>query len=47
MHINEFQEMMKKLYFPRDVARGARGNYEWLVDEVFLLYLPTAERGGK
>jgi len=34
MHIQEFQEMMKKLYFHRDSARGVKGNYEWLMDEV-------------
>ncbi len=34
MHISEFQEMMKQLYFHRDSKRGVKGNYEWLVDEV-------------
>ncbi len=34
MHIDEFQKMMKRLYFRRDAARGWRGNFEWLVDEV-------------
>jgi NTP pyrophosphatase (non-canonical NTP hydrolase) len=34
MHIREFQEMMKNLYFHRDSERGMRGTYEWLVDEV-------------
>ncbi len=34
MHIAEFQEMMKILYFHRDSERGARGTYDWLVDEV-------------
>lgn len=34
MHISEFQEMMKALYFHRDFERGTRGTYEWLVDEV-------------
>jgi NTP pyrophosphatase (non-canonical NTP hydrolase) len=34
MHIREFQEMMKQLYFTRDSARGIDGTYNWLVDEV-------------
>ncbi len=34
MHIAEFQEMMRQLYFSRDAERGWRGTYEWLVDEV-------------
>ena len=34
MQIAEFQEMMKTLYFHRDSARGWKGTYNWLVDEV-------------
>ena len=34
MQINEFQEMMRRLYFHRDSERGATGTYDWLVDEV-------------
>ncbi len=34
MHIQEFQQMMKRLYFKRDFARGVNGTYNWLVDEV-------------
>jgi NTP pyrophosphatase (non-canonical NTP hydrolase) len=34
MHITEFQEMMKNLYFHRDSERGVKGTYEWLMDEV-------------
>ncbi|XES76837.1 MAG: MazG nucleotide pyrophosphohydrolase domain-containing protein [Candidatus Bathyarchaeia archaeon] len=34
MHISEFQEMMKTLYFHRDSERGVKGTYEWLMDEV-------------
>ncbi len=34
MHIHEFQQMMKRLYFHRDSQRGIKGNYEWLIDEV-------------
>jgi NTP pyrophosphatase (non-canonical NTP hydrolase) len=34
MHICEFQEMMKDLFFHRDSERGVKGTYNWLVDEV-------------
>lgn len=34
MHIREFQELMKQLYFHRDSERGVRGTYNWLVDEL-------------
>ncbi len=34
MHIHEFQEMMRRLYFQRDSERGIKGTYEWLMDEV-------------
>jgi NTP pyrophosphatase (non-canonical NTP hydrolase) len=34
MHIHEFQEMMRRLYFHRDSKRGINGTYIWLVDEV-------------
>lgn len=34
MHIREFQEMMKKIYFQRDSKRGTNGTIDWLVDEV-------------
>jgi NTP pyrophosphatase (non-canonical NTP hydrolase) len=34
VHIHEFQEMMKSLYFKRDSERGINGTYNWLVDEV-------------
>jgi NTP pyrophosphatase (non-canonical NTP hydrolase) len=34
MHIREFQEMMKKIYFQRDSKRGTKGIIDWLVDEV-------------
>jgi len=32
--IREFQEMMRRLYFQRDLRRGIDGTYDWLVDEV-------------
>jgi NTP pyrophosphatase (non-canonical NTP hydrolase) len=34
MHIWEFQELMKRLYFHRDSERGVEKTYAWLVDEV-------------
>ena len=34
MHISEFQQMMRNLYFKRDSERGVEGTYSWLVDEV-------------
>jgi NTP pyrophosphatase (non-canonical NTP hydrolase) len=34
VHINEFQEMMKRLYFHRDNERGVKGTYNWLMDEL-------------
>ena len=34
MHICEFQEMMRYLYFHRDSERGVKGTYNWLADEL-------------
>ena len=34
MHIREFQEMMKQLYFHRDSERGVKGTVDWLAAEV-------------
>ncbi len=34
MHIREFQNMMRQLYFDRDSDRGTEGTLDWLVDEV-------------
>lgn len=34
VHIKEFQEMMKRIYFHQDSKRGATGTYDWLVEEV-------------
>jgi NTP pyrophosphatase (non-canonical NTP hydrolase) len=34
VHIHEFQEMMKRLYFHRDSERRVKGTYDWLVDEL-------------
>ena len=34
MHIYEFQDMMRQIYFHHDSKRGAKGTYMWLVEEV-------------
>jgi NTP pyrophosphatase (non-canonical NTP hydrolase) len=34
VHIIEFQEMMRRLYFDRDSERGLAGTYDWLLEEV-------------
>ncbi len=34
MHIIEFQQMMKTIYFQRDSERGLKETFEWLKDEV-------------
>ncbi|MGB9740445.1 MAG: MazG nucleotide pyrophosphohydrolase domain-containing protein [Candidatus Bathyarchaeia archaeon] len=34
MHIQEFQDMMRQLYYHKDSKRGTGGTYEWLSDEV-------------
>ena len=34
MHIHEFQNMMRRIYFHRDSERGTVGTFNWLVEEV-------------
>ena len=34
MHIRDFQEMMRRMYFHRDSKRGIDRTFDWLVDEV-------------
>ncbi len=34
MQINEFQEMMKRLYIKSDAERGADATFKWLSDEL-------------
>jgi NTP pyrophosphatase (non-canonical NTP hydrolase) len=34
LHVHEFQEMMRHIYFHRDSERGTTGTYNWLVEEV-------------
>ena len=46
MHVHEFQETMRRLYFHRDSERGIKGTYDWLVDEVGELW-EALEKGDK
>jgi NTP pyrophosphatase (non-canonical NTP hydrolase) len=34
MGINEFQRLIKDIYFERDSARGAEGTFRWFIEEV-------------
>lgn len=34
MHVQEFQNMMRRIYFHRDSQRGEIETYKWLMDEV-------------
>lgn len=34
MHLSEFQNMMRRIYFHRDSKRGTVGTYKWLVEEI-------------
>ena len=34
MHIHEFQDMMRRIYFQRDSKRGIKETFDWLVEEV-------------
>jgi len=34
MHVREFQDMMRRIYFHRDSQRGATGTYTWLAEEL-------------
>ena len=47
MQINEFQNMMKQLYFHRDSERGTDGTLDWLMDEVEELKEALKEDGTK
>lgn len=33
MHIKDFQNLMRQLYFERDIERGPKGTLDWLEDE--------------
>ena len=47
MHIHEFQDMMRRIYFHRDSRRGATGTYDWLVEEVEELREALKEKNSK
>ena len=34
MQISEFQNLIERMYFERDVARGPGGTFMWFVEEV-------------
>ena len=34
MNIREFQDMMHRIYFQRDLHRGKTGTYNWLKEEI-------------
>ena len=34
MHIQEFQDMMRRIYFHNDSKRGKTKTYEWLKEEI-------------
>jgi len=44
MQIQEFQEMMKRIYFHRDSKRGITGTYNWLKEEIEELQAALKER---
>jgi NTP pyrophosphatase (non-canonical NTP hydrolase) len=45
VHISEFQDMMRRLYFHNDSKRGATRTYDWLVDETIELGDALKSRG--
>ena len=47
MHVLEFQEMMRRIYFSRDSERGTTGTYNWLVEEVEELGVALKEQDQK
>ena len=34
MHVDEFQNMMRRIYFHRDSKRGTVETYKWLMEEI-------------
>ncbi|TFF96827.1 MAG: nucleotide pyrophosphohydrolase [Promethearchaeota archaeon] len=34
MHIREFQELIRQLYFSQDSKRGLNKNFLWLIEEI-------------
>ena len=47
MHVREFQDMMRRIYFHRDSERGAVGTFNWLVEEVEELEDASKEKNTK
>jgi len=47
VHVREFQERMRRIYFHRDSQRGEEGTYAWLVEEVEELGEALKEKNGK
>jgi NTP pyrophosphatase (non-canonical NTP hydrolase) len=34
LHVHQFQNVMKRIFFHRDAERGIEGTFNWLVEEV-------------
>jgi NTP pyrophosphatase (non-canonical NTP hydrolase) len=34
MHLGDFQQLIRDMYFEKDVARGVDGTFMWLMEEV-------------
>ncbi|MDH4221295.1 MAG: nucleotide pyrophosphohydrolase [Candidatus Bathyarchaeota archaeon] len=47
MHVREFQDMMRRIYFHRDSERGVVGTFDWLVEEVKELREALKEKNTK
>jgi len=47
MHVREFQNMMRRIYFHRDSEREEAGTYAWLMEEVEELGEALKEKNGK
>lgn len=47
MHIHEFQDTMRRIYFHRDSERGTVGTLNWLVEEVEELREALKEKNTK
>jgi NTP pyrophosphatase (non-canonical NTP hydrolase) len=47
VHVHEFQDMMRRIYFHRDSERGVVGTFDWLVEEVVELREALKEKNTK
>ena len=47
MHVREFQDMMRRIYFHRDSERGVVGTFDWLVEEMEELREALKEKNTK